>query len=328
MKPIRFLLGLALMAPLAALAQAQTAAESFAPTRPVTLVVPFTPSSGSDIIARIVGPKLSARWGQPVIVENKPGASSSIGTNTVAKAAPDGHTLLMAVDTFTMAPAVLKSVPYDPLKDFTPVAKLADASYAFAVNPDVPAKDMKALLDYIKANPGKLNYASPGSGTPHHLTMELLKARLGLDILHVPYKGISGALTELMGGQVQVMYGTVSSMKPFAESGKLRLLGVTGAARNPLAPDVPTFREQGMENLDSGSAYYFVLAPAATPPDVLARLNRDFTAVMNTDQVKAELAAQGMIVNTDETPAQLSSRIASDLARWRKVAADSRITAD
>jgi len=290
--------------------------------------VPFTANSGSDMIARIIGPKLAARWAQAVIVDNKAGASGSLGANAVAKAAPDGHTLLMAVDTFTMSPAVLKSTPYDPVADFAPVARLAEASFAVAVNPSVPAKDMKQLLAYIKANPGKLNYASPGNGTPHHLTMELLKAKFGLDILHVPYKGIAGALTELMGGQVQLMYGTVSSMKPFAQSGKLRLLAVTGSGRSPLAPEVPTFREQGFESMDSGDAYYFVLAPAHTPPDVIASLNSDFTAVMNADDVKAELAKLGLTVRTGETPAQIGTRIKADLARWRKVVTDAGITAD
>ena len=324
----QFVRSLALLLTLAAPVLAQTSAKPFAPTKTVTLVVPFTANSGSDLIARVIGPQLAARWGQAVIVDNKAGASGSLGANTVAKAAPDGHTLLMAVDSFTMAPAVLKSIPYNPVSDFAPVARLADAKYAFAVNPSVPAKDMEQLVAYIKANPGKLNYASPGNGTPHHLTMELLKAKFGLDILHVPYKGISGALTELMGGQVQLMYGSVSSMKPFAQSGKIRMLAVTGAARSPLAPEVPTFREQGIESMDSGDAYYFVLAPSGTPPGIVDRLNTDFTEVMNTEDVKAELAKLGLTVRTNETPAQLGARIKADLARWRKVVADARITAD
>ena len=319
---------LAILFTLSAPVLAQTPAKFFAPTKTVTLVVPFTANSGSDIIARIVGPKLAARWGQAVIVDNKTGASGTLGANAVAKAAPDGHTLLMAVDSFTMVPAVLKTIPYDPVADFAPVAKLADVSYALAVNPGVPAKDMKQLMAWIKTNPGKINYASPGNGTPHHLTMELLKARFGLDIVHVPYKGIAGALTDLMGGQVQVMYGSVTSMKPFAQSGKLRLLAVTGATRSPLAPDVPTFREQIIEGMDSSDAYYFVLAPASTPPELVARLNSDFAAVTNADDVKAELAKLGLIVRTGETSAQLGARIKVDLARWRKVVTDAGITAD
>ncbi len=315
---------LATLLPLAAWAQPKP----FAPTKTVTLVVPFTANSGSDTIARIVAPKLAARWGQAVVVDNKAGASGTLGANAVAKAAPDGHTLLMAVDSFTMAPAVLKSIAYDPGADFAPVAHLAETAYAFAVNPSVAAKDMKQVVAWIKANPGKINYGSPGNGTPHHLTMELLKSRFGLDLVHVPYKGIAGALTDLMGGQVQVLYGTVPSLRPFAQSGKVRLLGVTGTARSPLAPEVPTFREQGMESMDSGDAYYFALAPAGTPPELVARLNADFLAVMNTEDVKAELAKLGLSVKTAETPAQLGAHLKSDLARWRKVVADAGITAD
>ncbi len=305
------------------LAQAQPAF----PGKVVTLVVPFTASSGSDIIARVISPKLAARWGQPVIVDNKPGASGTLGANAVAKAAPDGHTLLMAIDSFTMAPALYKSMAYDPVADFAPVVKLADASYAFAVHPSVPAKDMRELIAYLGKSPGKLNYASPGNGTPHHLAMEMFKSQSGLDILHVPYKGISGALTDLMGGQVQLMFGSVHSLRPFAQSGKLRLLAVTGAARSPVLPEVPTFREQGIAGMDSGDAYFFVLAPARTPAALVERLNRDFSAVLNADDVKAELAKLGLSVRTG-SPTQLGDAVKADLARWRKVVADARITAD
>ncbi len=309
-------------------AQAQASAKAAFPSKTITLVVPFTANSGSDIIARIIGPRLAARWGQAVIVDNRPGASGNLGANMVAKASPDGHTLLMAIDSFTMAPAVYKNMPYDPAADFVPVAKLAETSYALAVNPGLPVKDVAALIAYVKKTPGSLNYASPGNGTPHHLTMEMLKSKFGLDIMHVPYKGISGALTELMGGQVQVMYGSVSSMRPFAQAGKVRLLAVTGTARNPLVPDVPTFREQGIDSMDSGDAYYFVMAPAATPPELVARLHNDFVAVTNTEEVKTELAKLGLTVRTNATSAQLTAQVKSDLLRWHKVVKDAGITAD
>jgi tripartite-type tricarboxylate transporter receptor subunit TctC len=315
---------LALVVPPAAQAQAKPPF----PTKTVTLVVPFTANSGSDTIARIVGPKLALRWGQGVIVDNKAGASGSLGANAVAKAPADGHTLLMAVDSFTMTPALLKSLPYDPAADFQPVALLAESAYAFAVHPSVAAKDVKAMVEYVKKNPGKINYGSPGNGTPHHLTMELLKGQFALDMVHVPYKGIAGALTDLMGGQVQMIYATVSSLKPFAQSGKVRLLAVTGTARSPLAPDVPTLREQGLETMDSGNAYYFVLAPAALPADLTARLQADYVAVMNTDEVKADLAKLGLTVNTQATPAQLGALLKADLVRWRKVVTAAGITAD
>ena len=297
------------------------------PNKVVTLVVPFTPSSGSDIIARVIGPKLSAKWGQPVIVDNKPGASGNIGAAQVAKASPDGHTLLMAINTFMMTPALYKSLPYDPVKDFESVAKLAEASFAFAVNPTLPARDMKSLFAYIKSNPDKINYASPGNGTPHHLAMELLKSEFALDIVHVPYKGIAGALTDLIGGQVQMMFASVHSLRPHAQAGQVRLLAVTGASRNALAPEVPTFRELGIAIMDSVDAYYFVLAPARTPPNVVERLNRDFIAVMNDEDVKSELAKLGLSVRTSSSE-QLAAMVKADLPRWKSVVTKAGITAD
>ncbi|MDB5966900.1 MAG: tripartite tricarboxylate transporter substrate binding protein [Polaromonas sp.] len=309
----------------AGIAGAQTAATF--PTKAVTLVVPFTPSSGSDIIARIIAPKLAARWGQAVVVDNKPGASGNLGAKAVATAAPDGHTLLMAINTFTMTPAIYKNIPFDAVADFAPVAELAQGGFAFAVNSDVPAKDMASLIAYVKNNAGKLNYGSPGNGTPHHLAMELFKSGAGVNVTHVPYKGIQGALTDLMGGQVQMMFGTVHSMRPPVQSGKVRLLAVTGQARHPLAPSVPTFREQGIDYLDGIDAWYAVLAPAKTAPELVARLNRDFIEVMNADDVKAALASQGLSIRTS-TPAQLTLLIKSDLARWKKVVSDANITAD
>ncbi len=297
------------------------------PTKVVTLVVPFTASSGSDIIARVIAPKLAAKWGQPVIVDNKPGASGNIGAALVAKSPPDGHTLLMAINTFMMTPALYKDMPYDPIADFKPVANLATASFAFAVNPSVPAHDMKSLKAYLTANPGKVNYATPGNGTPQHLAMELLKGEYKLDVVHVPYKGIAGALTDLIGGQVQMMFGTVHSLRPYAQAGKLRLLAVTGATRNPLAPDVPTFREQGIAIMDAVDAFYFVLAPAHTSPEIIARLNRDFVAVMNDEETKAELGKLGLSVRTS-TPDQLAAVIRADLPRWKKVVTAAGIAAD
>ena len=313
----------ALALPGAALAQAATPF----PNRPVTLVVPFTPSSGSDIIARILVPKLAARWGQAVVVDNKPGASGNLGAQAVAMAAPDGHTLLMAINSLTMTPAIYKNMPFDVVADFAPVAKLAEAGYAFAVHPGVPAKDMASLMALIKKSGGKINYASPGNGTPQHLAMELFKSHYSLDILHVPYKGIQGALTDLMGGQVQMMFATVHSMRPLEQAGKVRFLAVSGQARNPIAPEIATFKEQGIDVMEGIDAWYAVLAPGRTPPEIVARLNRDFLEVVNAEDVKSALAKQGLSIRTS-TPAQLGALVKSDLARWKKVVADARIEAN
>ncbi len=327
MKKIHTLLFAACVAALTAtgLASAQTAAPF--PSKTVTLVVPFTPSSGSDTIARILAPKLSAKWGQPVIVDNKPGASGNLGARQVASAAPDGHNLLMAINSFTMTPAVYKSMQFDAINDFTPVVKLAEAGYALAVNPGVPAKDMATLIDYIKKSGGKANYGTPGNGTPQHLAMELFKSNQHLDVLHVPYKGIQGALTDLMGGQVQMMFATVHSLRPLAEAGKVKLLAVTGQARNPSAPTIPTFKEQGIDVMDSVDAWYAVIAPARMAPDLAARINRDFIEVMNLEDVKAALGKLGMSVHTN-TPQQMTALVKTDMARWAKVVKDARIEAD
>jgi tripartite-type tricarboxylate transporter receptor subunit TctC len=320
-----------IVAALAAAANAQAPAQQPAraayPTHAVTLVVPFTPGSGSDTISRIVGPKLAARWGQPVVVDNKPGASGNLGANFVAKAAPDGHTLLMAINTYTMTPAVYKNMPFDAVRDFTPIAKIAEADFALAVHPTVPATDMRSLLAYIKANPGKLNYGSPGNGTPHHLAMELFKGSYGTFVVHVPYKGIAGALTDLMGGQVQMMFATVPSLRPHAQAGRVKLLGVTGEARSSLIPEVRTFREQGFPALAGIVSWYAVLAPARTSPELVNRLNRDFIEVMNSDDVKAELAKQGISVTTS-TPAELQALVERDIAGWQKVVTKAGIKAD
>lgn len=309
----------------AAAAQAQNAVPF--PSKAVTLVVPFTSNSGSDIIARIISPKLSQRWGQPVVVDNKPGASGNLGAQQVASAPPDGHTLLMAINTFTITPSVYRKVPFDPVADFAPVGKLAEASFVFAVNPGVPATDMKSLLAYAKKNAGKLNYGTPGNGTPQHLAMELLKSDVGLDVVHVPYKGIAGAITDLIGDQVQMMFATVHSMRPYAQAGKVRLLAVTGSARNKFAPDVPTFKEQGIGVMEGVDAWYGVMAPGRTPPALVAQLNRDFNDVLNSPEVVDSLAKQGLVVRTG-TPAQFGALIKSDLARWHKVVTDAKITAD
>ena len=311
---------------LSAAAGAQTTAPAF-PARPVTLVVPYTPNSGSDILARIIGPRLSARWGQPVIVENRPGASGNIGASQVAKAPADGHTLLMMISTFTITPALYKQMPYDPVADFAPVGKLAEANFAIAVSNSVPARDVKSLVAWLKQNPGKYNYASPGNGTPQHLAMSIFLERYGVELLHVPYKGIGPALTELGGGTVQVMFATVHSVLPLVQAGKVRLLAVNGADRSALAPDVPTFREQGVDMAEGIDAWYGVLAPARTPADVVTRLNRDFNEVITSPEVKAQAAKQGITVDPS-TPAQLGALVKSDLQRWKKVVNDHKITAD
>jgi len=303
------------------------AAQSF-PSRPVTLIVPFSPSTGIDILARAIAPKLSERWKQPVVVENKPGASGNIGADQLAKAPGDGHTLMVTVNTFTITPALFRAMPYDPVKDIAPVSKIAIATYAFLVNPAVfPANTFADATALIRANPGKYYFASPGNGTPHHVGMELIKLRLGLDATHVPYKGFAGAITDLLGGQVQMMFSLVHSSLPHVRAGRLRVLAVTGAARSPQFPEAPTFREQGVDFMDDVDSWYAVMAPGRTPPALIARLNGDVNAVMALPDLRETLVKQGLIPTTS-TPGELAALINADLARWSKVVADAKITVD
>jgi len=298
------------------------------PARPVTLVVPFSPGTGIDILARVIGPKLAEKWGQPVVVDNKPGASGNIGTDFVAKSPPDGYTLMVTVNTFSITPSLIKNTPYDVVRDFSPISKIATASYCFAVNPKVfPASNMNEAIALIRKNPGKYFFASPGNGTPHHVGMELIKLRLGLELTHVPYKGFAGAMQDLVGGQVHMMFTLVHSAIPQVHAGRIRILGVTGAKRSPQFPEAPTFREQGIDFMDDVDAWYAVLGPAKLAPELVQKLNADVNAVMALADVKDNLLKQGLIPATS-TPETLAALVRSDEARWAKVIADAKITAD
>ena len=297
------------------------------PSRVVTLVVPFTAGSGSDILARILGPLLSERWARPVVVDNRAGASGNIGADFVAKAPPDGHTLLMAINTMTMAANLYRNLPFDPLGDFEPVGRLATGGYMLVEYPGVPAVDLRAFLAMVRAAPGRSNYASPGVGTPHHLAMELFKLRGGFDVVHVPYKGLAGAVTDLLGGQVQVMFASVHSVLPHVQAGRLRPLAVTGEQRSALVPSVATFREQGFDYMDSIDSWYAVIAPARTPSTLVARLNSDFAAVIGTPGVREQLKGQGLVVATNG-PEAMKALLRDDLARWGRVVTEARISAD
>jgi len=310
----------------AAAALAQTAAPY--PSRAITLVVPYTPGSGIDILARVIAPKLNRKWGEPVVVDNRPGASGIIGADAVAKAAPDGYTLMVTVNSFTMAPPLYRNMPYDPVADFTPIAKIAIASYAFAVNPAaLPVRDFQEFVAAARAKPGELNYGSPGNGTAFHLAMELMKQHLGLQIVHVPYKGLSGAMTDLLGGRVQMMFATVHALLPSQKAGKLKFLAVTGHRRSPLAPDAPTFRERGFDFMDDIDGWYAVMGPARLPRDIVAKLNGELRAIMFQADVREQLTNQGL-VPVASTPEELAALIKADLPRWAKVVAEAKISAD
>lgn len=297
------------------------------PSRPVTLIVPYAPGTGIDIIARTIGPKLAERLGQGFVVDNKPGASGNLGADFVAKAQPNGHTLMITVNTFVITPALFKNLPYDPVNDFTVAGKLATGNVALVVNPNVlPVKTLDELVSYVKARPGKVNYGSPGNGTPQHLSLELLKQRLGLDMVHVPYKNAAAANTDLLGGQIALMVLPVHTALPFAKAGRLNVIAVSGESRSVLAPDSPSFAEVNLKNLDI-DLYYWIAGPAGMPRDIVTKINREVGAVLALPDVRETLMKQGLIPSTS-TPEDISAVIKTDIGRWKKFISDAKITAD
>jgi tripartite-type tricarboxylate transporter receptor subunit TctC len=314
-------------AAVAALALPMTGtAQTAWPAKPIKIIVPFTPGTGIDVLARTLGQKLSERLGQPVVVDNKPGASGNIGTGGVATAAADGYTLLMTVNTFVINPSLYKSVPYDPIKSFVPVAPAAVGALTFAVHPSFPAKTLAEAVKLFKANPGKYTYASPGSGTPQHLAMELFKLNTGTDILHVPYKGSAGAITDLLGGEVQAMVLPVHSALSHAKTGRIRMLAVAQEKRATIAPDVPTFSEQGVPN-SSVDLWYGLMAPTGTPAAVVDKLNGEINSILALSDVRETLDKQGL-TPTPGKPEALGALVKNDFARWAEVIRKAKITAD
>ena len=298
------------------------------PSRPVSVIVPFTPGTGPDILARTLSVKLGERLGQAFVVDNRAGVSGNLGADVVAKAAPNGATLMVTVNTFTITPALYKKMPYDPIADFTPITKLANGNMALVVNPAVlPVRTLDELIAYAKARPGKLNYGSPGNATPQHLAVELLKQRLGLDLVHVPYKGAAGANTDLLGGQIQLMVLPVHTALPFAKAGRLQMLAVSGSKRSLLAPDVATFAELGLADLGDIGLYYWLAGPAGLPKDVVEKLQREVDEIMKLPDVRESLLKQGLEPAL-AGPADLGATIRGDIERWKRFIAQTGITAD
>jgi tripartite-type tricarboxylate transporter receptor subunit TctC len=279
-----------------------------------------------DILARTVGQKLSQRWGQPVVVDNRPGASGNIGTELVVKAAPDGYTLLMSVNTLVMNVSLYRNLPYDPIRDLAPVERMAVGTLAVTLNPAVPARSLKEFVAYAKANPGKLAYGSPGVGTPQHLATELFKSTAAIDMLHVPYKGSAGAITGLLAGDVVFMFNALHAVLPQVKAGRLTAIAVGGPRRSRIAPEIPTISESGYPDFDV-DLWYGLLVPAATPKDIIAKLNQDITQILDTPEMRETLSSQGLEPVTS-TPEQFGALIRSDLARWANVIKTAGVTAE
>ena len=307
---------------LAAGAQAQQAAQAF-PNKPITIVVPASPGGAIDIAARLIGARFTAAWGQPVTIENKGGAAGMLGSDFVAKTAPDGHTLALVASSHAINPSLYKKLPFDTVKSFEPVAQTHVVPLMLVVNKDIPAKNVTELVGYLKGHPGQASYASSGNGGAPHMSAELFKSMAGVDVAHVPYKGSTAAHPDLIAGRTALMFDTVAAVAPQVKGGKVRALAVTTPRRSGLFPELPTMAEAGLKGYDT-STWGGLLAPAGTPKDVIAKLNAEVNKALATPDVREKLAAAG-IEPAGGTPQQFNDFIQSEMARWAKVASSAGI---
>jgi tripartite-type tricarboxylate transporter receptor subunit TctC len=314
-----------LAALLLVLAAGTAAAQGF-PARPVKIVVAFPPGGSTDITARLVAPKLGEIWKQPVVVENRPGAGANIGTDYVAKSAPDGHTLLLATTALAVSAAVYDKLPYDPLADLAPVTFVSSIPNLLVVTPSLPASTPQEFVAYARANPGKLNFASPGPATGQRLAFELVKQAAGIDVVHVPYKGGAPAGQAVMAGEVQAMVVNVVEALPQVKAGRMKAIAATTAKRAAMLPELPTLAETVTPGLDV-SVWQGVLAPGATPREVIEGINRDIAAVLAQPEVRERLAGMGMEV-APGTSAGFARFLRAEIAQWKKVAQTANIKAE
>ena len=300
-----------------AFACASTGAQEW-PTRPIRLIVPFTPGTGQDIIARTIGPKLTERLGQPVVIENRPGASGNIGTEAVAKAAPDGYTVLITASPVVFNPLIYQNLGWDPYRDLAAVANLTDGYLALVVGNGVPASNVKEFVALLKARPGKLSYSSPGVGTPQHLTGELFKVATGTFMLHVPYRGSAGAVTDVIGGAVEAMFMPVHTVLPQVKQGRLKVLGLAYDKRVAAAPEVPTIHEAGGPRDVNASVWYAIFTTGKTPPEIVNKLSATLRDIVRQPDVAETLNKQGLTVNY-MNPQELTAMMRRETERWSKI---------
>jgi tripartite-type tricarboxylate transporter receptor subunit TctC len=315
-------LALAMLALLSLGAQAQNTY----PNQTLKIIVPFTPGTGMDTIARVVAPRLSERLGQPVVVQNQPGASGNIGADAVAKSNPDGYTLLMGANTMLIASQLYKSVSFDPVKDFSSVSMAAYGSLMLVAHPKTGIKSLADLIKEAKAKPGSISFGSPGVGTPHHMAMELFKLESNTFMLHVPYRGTAGYTQDLLSGELNVGFLPVHIAQGFVKSGRLNALALGSNKRHPVAPDVATFEELGVKRIDVDLWYAFFV-PSKTPSAVVTRLNTEMSAILRQAEVKDILGKAGMDASAS-SPAELAAIVAKDYPRWETVIRTKQITAD
>jgi tripartite-type tricarboxylate transporter receptor subunit TctC len=288
------------------------------PAKPIKWIVPFAPGGTTDILARTIGEKLSVALGQPVIIENKPGAGGGVGADFTAKATPDGYTIMGGtISTHAINASLYKSLPYDPVKDFVPITLIARVPNMLVVNPEIPARNVAELVALLKANPGKYSFASSGNGTSQHLSGELFKSMAGVDMQHIPYKGSPPALQDVVAGQVAMTFDNITTAWPLAKAGKLRALAVTTAKRSSIAPDVPTLAESGLPGFEVGS-WQGVFAPAGTPPGIVKRLNAEIVKALGMPDVREKLGALGAEIVAD-SPEEFAAFVKAEVVKWSDV---------
>ena len=298
------------------------------PTKSIRLIIPFPPGGPRDIQARLIGPKLTEAWGQPVVIDNRAGANGIIGTELASKAPPDGHTLLMISAGFASSELLYGKLPYDALRDFIPVAQLTRGPGILVVNVALPVKTVKELVALARAKPGQLHYGSAGNGAPSHLSVELLAVMTGTQFTHVPYKGMAPAITDVIGGQIQLSLPTIPGGLPHVQSGRLRALGVTGAKRSPAAADIPTIAEAGVTGFEA-SNWYGLAVPTGSARTIVTRLNQEIARIVTLPDVRSKLLAIGMETETS-TPEAFTEFLKNDAAKWARVikAAGLRLDSD
>jgi tripartite-type tricarboxylate transporter receptor subunit TctC len=318
-RPAALLAAAALLMGVSSLAQAQTSPAQDYPNRAVTLVVPYPAGGGLDALARMLGQKLAERLGKPVVIENRTGAGTVIGAASVAKAAPDGYTIMLGTSTpFAITATLNKSLPYDPAKDFAPIALVSNAPFLLLVHPSQPVHSVADLIALAKAKPGQLSYGSAGPGSPQNLSFELLKTLTGINIVHVPYRGDGPALTDLVAGHIPTMFGEPTPILPLLKDGKVRALGVSSASRLPIAPDVPTIAEAGVPGFDLTS-WQMIVAPAGTPQEIVDKLHVEVKKVLELPEVKAEFARTARITVDYPSVDDLQRFMRSEIVRLGKV---------
>lgn len=314
----------ALLAFLSAVGAGDIAAQDY-PSKPIRLIAPFAPAGTLDVLARAIGQRLTEAWGQPVVVENRPGAGGNIGTEIVAKSPADGHTMLLISVGFTSNPALYRKLPYDPVRDFAPVSLVAATQNVVVVHPSVPARSVKELIRLAKSRPGQLNFASSGTGTSQHLAGELFKSMAGVEMQHIPFRGGPLALTSLISGEVSLMFNNLFTALPHVEAGRLRALAVTSARRSAAAPGIPTIAESGLPGYDV-STWYGLLVPAGTPKGIVAKLNAEVVRILNLPEMRERLG--NVVELIPGTPDQFAAHIRQEMVKWAQVVRQSGARAD